>query len=108
MNKKNLEALIKGLNKLLDDLEDNKAPRTGFKKPTEEEKREFDGLLTAINILKKAKPLEPVKYFDLGYSEELPQSFFHCPIHKKTKLTRFKSKKGNGQVCTKCNPKLIK
>lgn len=45
MNKKNLEALIKGLNKLLDDLEDNKAPRTGFKKPTEKEKKEFEEMM---------------------------------------------------------------
>lgn len=89
MNIKKLKALIKGLNKLLDDLEDNKAPRTGFKKPTEKEERDFGDLLESIK-------------------HTAPQSFFHCPIHKKTKLTKFRSKKGNGQVCTKCNPKLIK
>lgn len=69
--------------------DEKKAPRTGFPVPTEKEERDFGDLLESIK-------------------HTAPQSFFHCPIHKKTKLTKFRSKKGNGQVCTKCNPKLIK
>lgn len=126
MNKKNLEALIKGLNKLLDDLEDNKAPRTGFPKPTEKAieglkriMREIDERNRHKEKLKGAEKLKREFFTLKGRSanwqkdiidkaNRVPQSFFHCPIHKRTKLTKFKSKKGNGQLCTKCNPKLIK
>lgn len=106
--------------------DEKKAPRTGFPKPTEKEKKEFEKMIKEIEKNKrhdeKLEGAEKLKreFFTLkGRSanwqkdiiekaNRVPQSFFNCHIHKRTKLTRFKSKKGNGQMCTKCNPKLIK
>jgi hypothetical protein len=60
-----------------------KAPRTGFKPPTEKEKKDFGELFE-------------------GIKQTLPQSFFNCPKHKKTPLTRIR---GKARVCSKCDIK---
>lgn len=63
--------------------EEKKAPRTGFPKPTEKEKRDFGDLLESIK-------------------HTAPQSFFNCPKHKSTPLTRVR---GKVRICSKCDIK---
>lgn len=95
MNKKNLEALIKGLNKLLDDLEDNKAPRTGFSVATEEEEKEF---IKSLNIPEKRK--QSRELIKVLTKSTLAQP--NCLKHKSTPLTRVRSK---ARICSKCEIK---
>jgi hypothetical protein len=96
----------------------DKAPRTGFKPPTEKEKREFDKLFSKITVNPELiKALNAgTTYVDEGevkitksiypqlFSERVPQSFFFC---KKHKIRKTKVKMPNGQLtqkCISCNP----